>query len=156
MDFIGNDINYTVTETVYKEFWNDPKYKPSFTQKRMVEAKRLGRKSGKGYYDYSEGAIMPEPNKDEELGKNIFWRVLVMLINEAAEALYLNIASREDIDEAMTKGVNYPKGLLKWADEMGIQHTLDTMDRLFNEYHEERYKASVLLRKMARDGKTFY
>ncbi len=156
MDFIGNDINYTVTETVYREFWNDAKYKPSFTQKRMVEAKRLGRKSGKGYYDYSEGATMPEPNKNEELGKNIFWRVLVMLINEAAEALYLNIATKEDIDLAMTKGVNYPKGLLKWADEMGIQHCLDTMDRLYNEYHEERYRASALLRKMVREGKMFY
>lgn len=156
MDFIGNDINYTVTETVYKEFWNDQKYKPSFTQKRMVEAKRLGRKSGKGYYDYAEGATIPEPNKDEELGKNISWRVLVMLINEAAEALYLNIASREDIDLAMTKGVNYPKGLLKWADEMGIQHCLDTMDRLYNEYHEDRYRASAQLRRMIREGKTFY
>ncbi len=156
MDFIGNDINYTVTETVYKEFWNDPKYKPSFTQKRMVEAKRLGRKSGRGYYDYAEGAVIPEPNKDEELGKNIFWRVLVMLINEAAEALYLNIASREDIDNAMTKGVNYPKGLLKWADEMGIPYCLETMDRLYNEYHEDRYRASVQLRKMVRDGKNFY
>jgi 3-hydroxybutyryl-CoA dehydrogenase len=156
MDFIGNDINYTVTETVYKEFWNDPKYKPSFTQKRMVEAKRLGKKTGQGYYNYSENAILPEPDKNEELGKNICWRILVMLINEAAEALYLNIATREDIDLAMTKGVNYPKGLLKWADEMGIQHCLDTMDRLFNEYHEERYRASALLRKMVREGTTFY
>jgi 3-hydroxybutyryl-CoA dehydrogenase len=156
MDFIGNDINYTVTETVYKEFWNDPKYKPSFTQKRMVEAKRLGRKSGRGYYDYSEGATIPSPNQEEELGKNISWRILVMLINEAAEALYLNIASREDIDLAMTKGVNYPKGLLKWADEMGIQHCLDTMDRLYNEYHEDRYRASAQLRRMVRDGKKFY
>ncbi len=156
MDFIGNDINYTVTETVYKEFWNDPRYKPSFTQKRMVEAKRLGRKSGKGYYDYSEGAIAPEPNKDEELGQHISWRILVMLINEAADALYLNIATRDDIDLAMTKGVNYPKGLLKWADEMGIQHCHDTMDRLYAEYHEDRYRASTQLRKMVREGKRFY
>lgn len=156
MDFIGNDINYTVTETVYKEFWNDPRYKPSFTQKRLVEAKRLGRKSGRGYYDYSEDANIPEADKNEELGKNIFWRVLVMLINEAADALYLNIANRDDIDQAMTKGVNYPKGLLKWADEMGIQYCLDTMDRLYNEYHEDRYRASAILRRMAKDGKTFY
>lgn len=156
IDFIGNDINYIVTETVYKEFWNDARYKPSFTQKRMVEAKRLGKKSGRGFYDYTEGAIIPAPNKDEELGKNIFWRILVMLINEAADALYLNIASKQDIELAMIKGVNYPKGLLKWADEMGIQHCLDTMDRLYNEYHEDRYRASTQLRKMVREGKTFY
>lgn len=156
MDFIGNDINYTVTETVFKEFFYDPRYKPSFTQKRMVEAKRLGRKTGKGYYDYAEGAVNPLPKMDTALGENICWRVLVMLINEAAEALYLNIASREDIDKAMTKGVNYPKGLLKWADEKGIQHCLDTLDRLYNQYHEDRYRASALLRNMAKEGKKFY
>lgn len=156
MDFIGNDVNFTVTETVYKEFWQDPRYKPSFTQKRMVEAKRLGRKAGKGYFDYSENANNPEPNKDEELCKNIFWRILVMLINEAADALYLNIATREDIDLAMTKGVNYPKGLLAWADELGIQHCLDTLDRLYDGYHEDRYRASPQFRKMIRDGKTSF
>jgi len=156
MDFIGNDINYTVTETVYREFWNDAKYKPSFTQKRLVEAKRLGRKSGRGYYDYADSAVLPLPKQDEVLGKYIFERIIVMLINEAAEALHLNIASKEDIDLAMTKGVNYPKGLLRWADELGIQYCLDGMDHLYNEYHEERYRASSLLRKMVKEGKRFY
>ena len=119
MDYIGNDINYTVTETVFRSFYYDPRYRPAFTQKRLAEAGYLGRKSGRGYYDYSEGAVRPEPRKDESLGQRILWRILVMLINEAADALYLNIASRDDIDAAMTKGVNYPKGLLQWADEKG-------------------------------------
>lgn len=156
MDFIGNDVNYTVTETVFESFYYDPRYKPAFTQKRLSEAGWHGRKVGRGYYDYSEGATKPEPNRDEELGKNIVWRVAVMLINEAADALYLNIASRDDIDTAMTKGVNYPKGLLHWADEAGIQHCVDTMDRLHHEYLEDRYRCSPLLRKMAREGRKFY
>ena len=156
MDYIGNDVNYTITETVFKAFYYDPRYKPAFTQKRLSEAGYHGRKAGKGYYDYSENTEKPTPKKNQELGENIFWRVLVMLINEAADALYLNIASRDDIDLAMTKGVNYPKGLLKWADEKGIQHCVDTMDRLHNEYLEDRYRCSPLLRRMARDGKTFY
>ncbi|MEQ8707338.1 MAG: 3-hydroxyacyl-CoA dehydrogenase NAD-binding domain-containing protein [Phaeodactylibacter sp.] len=156
MDYIGNDVNYTVTESVFQSFFYDPRYKPSFTQKRLSEAGYLGRKSGRGYYDYRDGAENPEPNKDKKLGQEIVWRILVMLINEAADALYLNIASREDIDMAMTKGVNYPKGLLQWADEKGIHHCVETMDRLHHEYLEDRYRCSPLLRKMARDGMRFY
>ena len=156
MDFIGNDVNYTVTETVFTAFYFDPRYKPAFTQKRFSEAGYLGRKSGKGYYDYSEGAAKPSPIEDKGLGEKIFNRVLVMLINEAADALFLNIASAEDIDNAMTKGVNYPKGLLAWADEIGIDKCVDALDRLYNEYHEDRYRCSPLLRKMNREHKTFF
>ena len=156
MDFIGNDINYTVTETVFEAFYYDPRYKPSFTQKRFAEAGYLGRKSGKGYYDYSEGATKPEPKIDFELNDKIFNRVLVMLINEAADALFLNIGSVADIDNAMTKGVNYPKGLLAWADEKGIDWCVTLLDDLYNEYHEDRYRCSPLLRKMHRENKTFY
>lgn len=156
MDFIGNDVNYAVTESVFAAFYYDPRYKPSFTQKRHSEAGWYGKKSGRGYYDYSEGAVQPDPNKDKELGERILWRILVMLINEAADALHLNIASKEDIELAMTKGVNYPKGLLAWADERGINHCVETLDRLYDEYHEDRYRCSPLLRRMAREGKNFF
>jgi len=161
MDFIGNDINYTVTETVFTAFYFDSRYKPSFTQKRFLEAGYLGRKSGVGYYEYDENSkrviskeIKTPQNKG--LSQQIFDRVLVMLINEAADALFLNIASAEDIDTAMTKGVNYPKGLLAWADEKGINWCVDNMDNLYNEYHEDRYRCSPLLRKMNRENKTFF
>lgn len=156
MDYIGNDVNYTVTETVWSSFYYDARYKPSFTQKRMMEAGYLGRKTGRGYYNYAEGAVNPEPDKNEVVGEAIVWRILIMLINEAADALHLNIASREDIDLAMTKGVNYPKGLLQWADEKGVQKVLEGLDKLYSAYHEERYRASVMLRKKAAYGQTFY
>ncbi|MEZ4792726.1 MAG: 3-hydroxyacyl-CoA dehydrogenase NAD-binding domain-containing protein [Gelidibacter sp.] len=166
MDFIGNDVNYTVTETVFTAFYFDPRYKPSFTQKRFAEAGYLGRKSGKGYYKYDEnGNILNsssvpssavETSHSEELSQKIFDRVLVMLINEAADALFLNIASAKDIDNAMTKGVNYPKGLLAWADEKGIDWCVSKMDELYNEYHEDRYRCSPLLRKMNKENKTFF
>lgn len=156
MDFIGHDVNYAVTESVFQAFYFDPRYRPNFTQKRLVEAGWLGRKSGKGFYSYAEGAEKPQPQKDTKLGQDILWRILVMLINEAADALNLNIASRDDIDLAMTKGVNYPKGLLKWADEKGIQNCVDALDDLYDEYREDRYRCSPLLRRMAKAGLSFY
>ena len=79
-----------------------------------------------------------------------------MLINEAADALFWNIASAEDIDNAMTKGVNYPKGLLTWADEKGIDWCVNKMDELYAEYHEDRYRCSPILRKMKKEKSTFY
>lgn len=154
MDFIGHDVNYTVTETVFTAFYFDPRYKPSFTQKRLVEAGFLGRKTARGFYDYA--VDLPTPAEEMELGWEIHNRIVTMLINEAADALYLNVASAKDIDNAMTKGVNYPKGLLAWADEIGIQKCVDTLDHLYNEYHEDRYRCSPLLRKMARENKTFF
>ena len=155
-DYIGNDINYTVTETVFAAFYYDPRYRPSFTQKRHSEAGWFGRKSGRGYFDYTEGAELPQPNKDEKVGREILNRILVMLINEAIDALFLNIATKEDIDLAMTKGVNYPKGLLTWADEIGLDDVLNQLETLHQEYGDDRYRPSVLLRRMVADGKKFF
>ena len=152
MDLIGNDINFAVTRTVFEAFFFDPRYRPCITQQRHVESGRLGRKSGKGYYDYNEGAATPAPSTDPHLLDGICWRILVMLINEAMEAQNLGIASREDLDLAMTKGVNYPKGLLAWADEKGLAHCLETLERLQSEYGEDRYRPSPLLRRLVREG----
>lgn len=156
MDLIGNDINYTVTETVWTQMYFDARYRPSLIQKKMKEAGRLGRKSGRGYYEYGEAAIVPAPQENLELGEYIFTRVISMLINEAVDAMYLKIASRDELDLAMTKGVNYPKGLLKWADEIGIKVILSTLDGLHKEYGEDRYRASIFMRKMAIDNLKFY
>ncbi len=149
MDLIGHDVNYIVTETVWKQFYFDPRFKPSISQKRLLEAGFLGKKSGKGFYNYAEGATMPQAKKDETLGKLVFNRILAMLINEAVDTHYYQIASKEDIDLAMTKGVNYPKGLLKWADEIGPKNVLKTIQDLYDLYQEDRYRPSVLLKKMS-------
>lgn len=156
MDFIGHDINFAVTETVFREFFYEPRYRPSFTQKRMVEAGLLGRKTGRGFYDYREAAPKVVAQKDPELGNAIVERIVVMLINEAADALYLRVASAEDIDLAMTKGVNYPKGLLSWADEWGAASCVAKLDVLYQEYGEDRYRCSPLLRRMAKQKKSFF
>lgn len=176
MDLIGNDINFTVTKTVWEAFFYDPRYKPSFTQQRQVESGRLGRKSGRGYYQYdASGAIVPQPSAGQthtsagslaedpagqfkaagslrtsgdpaEVYNAIVERILAMLINEAADALFWQVASAQDIDLAMTKGVNYPKGLLAWAEEKGAPYWLGVLERLQAQYGEDRYRPSPLLR----------
>jgi 3-hydroxybutyryl-CoA dehydrogenase len=156
MDFIGNDINLAATKSVYEATFQDPRFKPTLTQQRLNDAGFLGRKTGRGYYDYSKRAVSPEPNKDNDLGDLIFRRILSMLINQAADALYYRVASAHDIDRAMTLGVNYPKGLLAWADQVGIDETVKWLSALQEFYGEERYRPSPLLKTMAADGFTFF
>ena len=155
MDYIGNDINYTVTETVFAAFYYDPRFKPSFTQKRHMEAGFLGRKTGRGFYDYSENAQASAANQDSQLGTYIFERIIVLLINEAADAVFMQVASPTAVDLAMTKGVNYPKGLLAWADELEPAWVLKKLENLFEEYGEDRYRPNPLLRKVVREGSKF-
>lgn len=156
MDMIGHDVNYVVTETVWTQFYFDPKFKPALSQKRLLEAGFLGKKTGKGFYNYAPDSKIPEPKKDIEIGKAIVKRILFMLINEAADTLYLKVASREDIDLAMTKGVNYPKGLLAWADELGINLIVKELTALKDFYEEDRYRISPLLKQNFIMKKTFY
>jgi len=152
MDFIGNDVNYAVTCSVFEAMSYDPRYKPALTQRRLVEARWLGRKSGRGYYDYRDGATAPEAVQDVALGRQIVDRILAMLVNEAVDALHYGVASVQDIELAMTKGVNYPRGLLEWGDAIGPSHVLVTLERLQAEYAEDRYRPSVRLRRVAESG----
>ena len=155
MDLIGNDVNYAVTESVWEAFYFDPKYKPSFTQKRLVEAGWYGRKSGRGYYDHNSETEL-HSNLLKPVKEEIFNRVLTMLINDAADAVFWGVASPKDIDLAMTKGVNYPKGLLKWADEIGISEVVQRMNQLREKYKEDRYRPCPLLVQMANEGSAFF
>ena len=152
MDFIGNDVNFAVTSSVFEAMFYDPRYRPALTQRRLVEAGLLGRKAKRGYYDYRDGAVTPAPTTDPVVGRMIVDRIVAMLVNEAVDAVQLRIASPQDIELAMTKGVNYPKGLLAWGDELGAGTVLATLDALQAEYGEDRYRPSPLLRRTARGG----
>lgn len=60
-DLIGHDVNEAVTRSVWESFFHSPKFQPSLAQRRLVESRRLGRKSGHGWFSYAEGAERPAP-----------------------------------------------------------------------------------------------
>lgn len=152
MDFIGLDVNYAVTRSVYEGLFHEPKYRPSLQQQRLVEAGWLGRKEGRGFYDYTPGAEKPEPITDLVMGQEIVDRVLAMLVNEAVDFVHLGLGSVDDVELAMTTGVNYPRGLLSWGDEIGGAVVLERLDALFRESGDSRYRASVRLRRLVKAG----
>jgi len=154
MDLIGNDVNFAVTTSVFEGFFYDPRYRPSLVQRRLVDAGMLGRKRERGYYDYRAGAVAPTPTQDRELGAAIVDRIVALLVNEAVDAVYLRIASPADVELAMTKGVNYPRGLLCWGDEIGAPEILRRLEGLQAEYGEDRYRPSPLLRRRVREGRS--
>lgn len=156
MDFIGNDVNLAATTAVYQGTNKDPRYKPSVTQQRLVNEGRLGRKTGRGHYDYSESAKRPEPKRDEALGHRIADRILAMLINEAADAVHNGIGTPADVDLAMTKGVNYPQGLLAWGNEIGLARVARTIETLRTQNgNDDRYRVSPLLKQMVAEHRQF-
>lgn len=159
MDYIGHDVNYVVTETVYNAFYQDTKYTPSLSQKRLLEANWLGRKSGRGFYNYENEWELPKLDLQNaqvyKKAKEIVDRIVVMLIHEAVDALYLGIANKEDLETAMTKGVNYPKGLFAWCNELGADYVLAKLNTLYTYYKEERYRPSPLLTEYGLLNKKF-
>ena len=152
MDFIGHDVNFAVTRSVFEGMFHDPRYRPSLRQQRLLEAGWLGRKAGRGFYDYADGAAMPAPTEDPVLAQRIVDRVLAMLVNEAVEAVHLGICSTVDVELAMTTGVNYPRGLLAWGDEIGAPTVLARLQSLQYETGDDRYRPSVRLRHAVHAG----
>ena len=155
MDFIGLDVNLAVTRGIFEALGFDPRYRPSLTQQRFVEAGMLGRKTKQGFYDYRDGPLESALLGDRAIGERVFDRILSMLINEAIEAVHWRVASPADIDLAVIKGVNYPKGLLAWGEERGLDVVLGHLTALQEEYGEDRYRPSVLLKRMVLEGGRF-
>jgi 3-hydroxybutyryl-CoA dehydrogenase len=156
MDFIGNDVNYAVTESVWRATYFDARYKPSITQRRLVDAGWLGRKSGRGFYDYRPDAPPRVATEDRSLAEEIVFRVVAMLVNEAVDVVHWRTATADDVDLAMTKGVNYPRGPLAWGNELGLHIVLGELERLRDETEDDRYRPSPLLRRMVREGRRFF
>ncbi|MGI9288028.1 MAG: 3-hydroxyacyl-CoA dehydrogenase, partial [Pseudomonadales bacterium] len=270
MDLIGNDVNYAVSQSVFNAYYQDPRFKPSVVQLEQVNAGYLGRKSGRGYYDYSEQAVPAAPQSaDSEfrpshitvygnlgigeplrnqlanagieietrpaanggyieiedvvvlltdgrtatqvsaqegntnvvlfdlaldydtserialcaadqadaaaldkasglfkaIGKEvsvlddipgmIVMRTVCALANEGADAVNQQVCNAQAVDAAMRDGVNYPKGPLAWADQIGLGYVEQVLKNLLAIYGEDRYRVSPLLQRKVYAGGKF-
>jgi 3-hydroxybutyryl-CoA dehydrogenase len=283
MDLVGVDVGFDVARSFYEQSFGEPRWRPSPITVKTIAAGRLGRKSGRGYYEYPEdgehrpadpdppapgggeglvvlagesalaedlreaardaGWAVADPIEAEtltspelildltggeepgaplqgapqaiclhagslaaldpggsavgfhalpplgsshlveltrgpdttdsaaeatqrffaSLGKHTLWvgdapglilgRIICQVINEAAFALGEELGSAEDIDAGMVHGLNYPRGILAWADEIGLDHVLAVLDGLLLERGEERYRAAPLLRQLMFSGR---
>jgi 3-hydroxybutyryl-CoA dehydrogenase len=220
MDLVGVDTGFEISRSFYEQSFHEPRWRPSPITARYVAAGRYGRKSGRGYYDYSRDPYRP-PDLDppappaDEVGARVsaspsaqagvgvsaspsaqagvgvsaspsaqagvgvsaspgtkaaspgaqaaaeatpaaagvLERILCQVINECAFALGEGVGSAQDIDTGMVLGLNYPRGPLGWADEIGLDRVLAVLDGLWEEYREERYRAAPTLRRLASEGR---
>jgi 3-hydroxybutyryl-CoA dehydrogenase len=145
-DLIGNDVNLTVSESLFERYYYHPRFRPSYLQRSMVEGGLLGRKSGRGFYDY--GAEKTVEENEIGLSEDVSLRVISCIVNEAFLALSEGVATAEDIDRAMKLGANYPKGPFEWVEEIGARSVVETLDSL-REAYGDAYLAAPALRERA-------
>ncbi|HEX6715185.1 MAG TPA: 3-hydroxyacyl-CoA dehydrogenase NAD-binding domain-containing protein [Thermoleophilaceae bacterium] len=146
MDLVGIDVGFAVARSFAELSFGEPRWRPNPLQAQMVAAGLLGRKTGKGWYDYADG---PPQHEEIEVGaeeRELLNRVQCCIVNEAMFALGEGVGSEDDIDAGVKLGLNWPKGSIELGRELGFDHVLATMDALFDRYHEERYRAAPLLR----------
>jgi 3-hydroxybutyryl-CoA dehydrogenase len=84
----------------------------------------------------------------------VLGRIVSQLVNEAAFAIGEGVGSASDVDTGLTLGLSHPRGPVAWSEEIGLDHVLAVLDGLFEERHEERYRAAPLLRQAAALGRT--
>jgi 3-hydroxybutyryl-CoA dehydrogenase len=145
-DLIGHDVNLSVSESLFERYYYPPRFRPSYLQRSIVEAGTLGRKGGQGFYDYT--GEQDARDNGEGPPEDVALRVISCIVNEAFLALSEGVATAEDIDRAMKLGANYPKGPFEWADEIGADRILRTLDSL-RTTHGDAYLAAPYLRKRA-------
>ena len=118
----------------------------------VIRGEHTSEETFKAIWELSE-AIGKVPVEVNEAPGFVVNKILIPMINEAIDLLYTGVASVEGIDNAMKLGANHPIGPLALGDLVGLDVCLAIMDTIYNETHDPKYRASLLLRKMVRAGK---
>ncbi len=147
-DQVGIDIGYHVLEYMH-EVLGDA-YRPCPLLAEKVDAEELGKKTGKGFYDYEngDGAQIPTDAVDDDVRR----RLLAVMANEVAGLIGNDVADAAAIDQAVKLGAGFPDGPAKLADGEGLDILVETLDALAEETDEERYAATDYLREAAENG----
>ncbi|ELZ49652.1 3-hydroxyacyl-CoA dehydrogenase NAD-binding protein [Halorubrum coriense DSM 10284] len=147
-DQVGIDVGYHVLEYMH-EVLGDA-YRPCPLLGEKVEAEDLGKKTGKGFYDYEDGDGAQIPS--DALDYDVRRRLLAVMANETAGLIGNDVADADDVDEAVKLGAGFPDGPAKLADEEGLDALVETLDALAEETGEARYEATDYLREAAESG----
>jgi 3-hydroxybutyryl-CoA dehydrogenase len=147
MDNIGLDIVNSMNTHIWKGHHFDARYRPFSSLQLLLDEGYLGVTSGRGFYSYpiSKLPLKSDENLDA-LGDHITNRVICMILNETADTLFRGYCHEEDIDIAMTFGLQMPKSFSVWVEEISVDHIIYTLDNLYDRYHEERYRVSPYFR----------
>jgi len=150
MDLVGIDVGYEVARSFMELSFGEARWKPNPLQARMAASGRHGRKTGRGWYDYSR-----EPYRDDDPAQvvepdlptpgGILRRIQCCIVNEGFFALGEGVGSEEDIDAGVKLGLNWPKGSIELGRELGLDSVRATLDELWSYYREERYRTAPAL-----------
>lgn len=142
-DLTGIDIGYHLTQEAGLPI-------PSIIEEK-VQAGEVGRKSGKGFYDYNNGGA----DYPQEAGKNFDPSLIyALMVNEAAWLLENEVTTAEEIDLAVRLGAGFPEGILRRADKLGLDKLLAALEAKHKELNDDRYKPCQLFKDMVAQGKT--
>jgi 3-hydroxybutyryl-CoA dehydrogenase len=153
-DFIGQDVNLAVGQSVWEQTGLDERYAPTEFQRGLVAEGRLGRKSGQGVYTYAADGVLVGGDPDLGLASRLVGgpietdplaRTLAMLVNEAVDLVARGEATREDVDVAMRLGTRYPRGPIEWGREIGFDVVARQIAELDRAFPGGRYRPSPAL-----------
>jgi 3-hydroxybutyryl-CoA dehydrogenase len=159
IDLIGLDVNLSVARSFYSQGGEPERWRPSKIQEQMVDEGLLGRKGGKGFYEYGGGSHR-EPDPDLEIdaptldssalakidpaAEAVLLRLFAQIANEAAFALEEEVGAPADMDTAMRLGFNWPRGPLELTELIGPKRAAGLLEEL-REQHGEAYRPAPRL-----------